>query len=323
MSRSVYVYVGERAERNFGIGMRGNIWGWKTFTGSGPLVAQAESWLRDPDRDEPTWLIFVRGITPPRPAPKGWPRTRDEDFDAWTGATLHSVTQRLLHAPLYEDHVKPVWPDDLYPYRVTLEPDEPDDTFGPVPAADLAEDAIRAIRHSALQKGWPVLGPPLADPPPIAPDRKVDAGAVIRTIALERNMTRTFVRRPGETRQASRREAELVSRYETYLAEQGRRAARNLITLPDGLDTFFTDVFDLDTEELLEAKSTAGREHIRHAIGQLYDYARYVRPRSRAVLLPARPKQDLVELLTDLGIVVVYEHTPGKFTREPAHQVVP
>ncbi|MFF5230671.1 hypothetical protein [Dactylosporangium sp. NPDC000521] len=320
MSRSAYVYVGERADGNFRIGMRGNIWGWKTFDGGGPLVAQAEQWLRDPDRDEPTWIIFVRGIKPPSPAPKGWPRTRDEDFDAWTGATIRSVTQRLLRAPLYEDHVKPVWPDDLYPYRVTLEPDEPDDTFGPVPAADFSEDAIRAIRHSALQKGWPVLGPPLVDPPPIAPDQRLATGAVIRTIALERNMTRAFVRRPGESRQATRREADLVMRYEAYLAGLGRRAVRNLITLPGGLDTFFTDVFEVDTEELVEAKSTAGREHIRHAIGQLYDYARFVRPRSRAVLLPTRPKQDLVDLLTGLDIDIIYEPTHGNFVREPARR---
>jgi hypothetical protein len=166
-----------------------------------------------------------------------------------------------------------------------------------------------------------VLGPPLAHPPPIVPDRRLATGVVIRTIALERNMTRTFVRRPGESRHATRREADLVIRYEAYLAALGHRAVRNLITLPGGLDTFITDVFDEDADELVEAKSTAGREHIRHAIGQLYDYARFVHPRSRAVLLPARPKQDLVDLLIGLDIDVIYEHTHGDFVREPARQV--
>jgi hypothetical protein len=321
VSRSAYIFVAKDSERNFAIGMRGNIWGWKTFTRCGPRVERAERWLRDPDRDEPTWLVFVRGVTPPSPAPTGWPRTPKDDLTAWMGATIRSVTQRLLHKPLYEDHVNPVWPDDLYPYRVTLEPDEPDDTFGPLPATDLAEDAIRAIRHSALQKGWPVLGPPLADPPPVVPDRRLDTGAVIRTIAIERNMTHTFVRRPGESRQATRREAELVIRYQAYLAAQGHRATRNLITLPGGLDTFVTDVFDEDADELVEAKSTAGREHIRHAIGQLFDYGRFIKPRSRAVLLPTRPKQDLVELLTGLNIDIIYEHVHGDFVREPDRQV--
>ncbi|WP_433213324.1 hypothetical protein ACQP00_01775 [Dactylosporangium sp. CS-047395] len=301
--------------------MAGDIWGWKTFANGGPKVAEARDWLLEPDlTTEPTWLVFVRGVRPVLPAPSGWPRTRPEDFGAWLGATFESVTCRLLAGALREDHVRSVWPDDQYPYRVDLDPDEED--LGRVRAADLNEDAVRAIRHSAAQKGWPILGPPLFRTDSLAPDKHLPAPAgretVVRTIPLERNRTTTFERRPGETVVAARKEAGLVERYQKFIRDTlGHHAVRNEITLPGELDTFFTDVYVEEIDELLEAKSSSRREHIRLAIGQLCDYARFVEPTSRAVLLPERPDQDLIDLLETQDIDCVYEHGPGRFERAP------
>ncbi|MEV0131954.1 hypothetical protein AB0H83_26255 [Dactylosporangium sp. NPDC050688] len=322
MTRQAYIYVGNRAHGNFEIGMRDNIWGWKTFANCGDVVGQARSWLAEPDQDEPTWLIFVKDVTPAYHV-SGWPRIGDEDFGAWKAATIGTVTKRLLTKPLYEDLSRTVWTNDHYPFRVDLDEEmDPADSFGPVNAAELSIDAIRAIRHSAMQRSWPVLGPPLFHDPAVSPERRVSSGtspgreAVVRNIPLERHRTGTFLRRPGETVAAARREADLVSRYERYLEEHGHRAIRNEITLPGRLDTLFTDVYVEDTEELLEAKASAGRNHIRLAIGQLCDYARFVRPRSRAVLLPSRPEQDLVDLLRSMEIACVYERGEGRFARE-------
>ncbi|RCV57576.1 hypothetical protein DEF23_06820 [Marinitenerispora sediminis] len=52
-------------------------------------------------------------------------------------------------------------------------------------------------------------------------------------------------------------------------------------------------------------------------IGQLLDYSRHldIEGLQLALLLPARPPEDLIELLTDLGIACVYETTPSNFER--------
>ncbi|WP_433082466.1 hypothetical protein ACQP1P_01835 [Dactylosporangium sp. CA-052675] len=320
MSRYLYIHVGRDADENFEIGMHRNIWGWKTFHRGGATVAEAEDWLRNPDLAEPTWLVFVRGVRPVLPAPTGWPRTRPEDFGAWKTATIESMTYRLLIAPLHEDHVSTVWRDDRYPYRVELDP-EPEENVESIRADALDEQALRAIRHSTVQKGWPVLGPPPFAVASLKPDKRISLAdgreTRVRTIPIERNLTTTFERRPGETVIAARKEAALVERYREFLrAEHGQQAVRNEIALPGRLDTFFTDMYVEEIDELLEAKSSTRREHIRLAIGQLCDYARFVEPASRAVLLPKRPEQDLVDLLASQNIACVYEASHGQFVRE-------
>lgn len=53
------------------------------------------------------------------------------------------------------------------------------------------------------------------------------------------------------------------------------------------------------------------------AIGQLCDYRRFIDPRPRcAVLLPARPRDDLAVLLEGLGIGLVYAQEGGGFVTE-------
>jgi hypothetical protein len=48
----------------------------------------------------------------------------------------------------------------------------------------------------------------------------------------------------------------------------------------------YTDAFNKTTDELIEAKASAGREFVRTALGQVLDYSRYVRHSARPVLLP-------------------------------------
>jgi hypothetical protein len=50
----------------------------------------------------------------------------------------------------------------------------------------------------------------------------------------------------------------------------------------------------------------------RLAIGELLDYLRFAPPATRpAILLPARPSDDLVDLITSHGIVLIYEEAAG------------
>jgi hypothetical protein len=114
-----------------------------------------------------------------------------------------------------------------------------------------------------------------------------------------------------------RKEAELVARYRRYLSNRGIAAARWLIKPSGEHAPLYTDIYDVDRAELFEAKAPASRNNIRTAIGQLLDYRRHipVDELSLALLLPARPSGDLVDLLRSLSIACVYETNSGAFHR--------
>ena len=106
-------------------------------------------------------------------------------------------------------------------------------------------------------------------------------------------------------------EARLVDQYVSWLNEDARfghnyiREAR-----------LFVDLFDLRHWQLLEAKASTGREAIRMALGQLRDYKRYYHGRhpSLAVLLPSRPSDSCIQLLTDNRTAVVWRTSGGRFS---------
>ncbi|MCX5200961.1 restriction endonuclease [Streptomyces sp. NBC_00237] len=98
-------------------------------------------------------------------------------------------------------------------------------------------------------------------------------------------------------RLADRNEAKLVRAYRRYLRSQGHSVGRKRI-LPSGeIKPLYTDLFDSTQNLLIEAKGTVTREAVRMAIGQLFDYRRYIDPRPDiALLLPSRPRADLIQL---------------------------
>ncbi|WP_344411979.1 hypothetical protein [Amycolatopsis minnesotensis] len=143
------------------------------------------------------------------------------------------------------------------------------------------------------------------------------AGATgAREIPVEASNVDSFASNPaaGPTR-AERREAALIGRYVTWLAEQGQLTVRHLIPLPGRSSSNYTDIFNKHTRELIEAKGTAARSYVRMALGQVLDYARYVEHDRKAVLLPTQPADDLVSLLTSHGIACIYETSAGVFAR--------
>jgi hypothetical protein len=67
--------------------------------------------------------------------------------------------------------------------------------------------------------------------------------------------------------------------------------------------------------QLIEAKASADRDDVRMALGQLLDYARYVRHDSLAVLTPDPVSDDLAMLLAGHGITNIYVDGGGFRTR--------
>ncbi|MGS0684599.1 hypothetical protein ACVBEQ_05520 [Nakamurella sp. GG22] len=116
---------------------------------------------------------------------------------------------------------------------------------------------------------------------------------------------------------ATKTESLLVERFVQQLADLGRTCSRYRIQPPHELRSLYTDVFDSTQNVLYEAKGVATREAIRLAIGQLLDYRRHIPTNpSIAVLVPVRPSDDLLQLLSGLSIRCVYETRLGSF--EPA-----
>lgn len=130
--------------------------------------------------------------------------------------------------------------------------------------------------------------------------------ATVQDIPIEAwNVEKYIAQRTDTSKPALRREAELVQAYVDWLRTRGQETCRQAIALPGGT-TLYTDVFNSDTKELLEAKAAAGRREIREGLGQLLDYSRFVSHDTRALLVPQRPLPDLVELLHAYGLSAVW-----------------
>ena len=135
------------------------------------------------------------------------------------------------------------------------------------------------------------------------------------TIPIEAMNVDRYVmqREASEPTEALRAEGLLVQRFVTWLANhRGATAERNTIPTAAGR-TMFTDVFVKESQELIEAKASASREHLRLALGQILDYARYVDHSRLAVLVPTRPAQEMVDLLIAHGVGCIWESEPGEF----------
>ena len=82
------------------------------------------------------------------------------------------------------------------------------------------------------------------------------------------------------------------------------------------------EIFQWLTAEESAAVMSSPRAHdVRdEAIGQLLDYRRHITPppKALAVLLPSRPTDDLVDLITSLGMHCVSETVEGTFVQHTA-----
>ncbi|WP_432854866.1 EVE domain-containing protein [Amycolatopsis sp. CA-161197] len=99
-------------------------------------------------------------------------------------------------------------------------------------------------------------------------------------------------------------EAKLVKRYTEFV---GRALYCLSALLPTG-ERLVCDLFDSETNTLIEAKASNTRESVRMALGQLLDYRHHLAPDATlACLLPACPAPSIVDVLHSHQVKVIYE----------------
>lgn len=113
-----------------------------------------------------------------------------------------------------------------------------------------------------------------------------------------------------------RREGLLQSEYQAYLEESDHEVCTYEIPI-DGV-WLETDLYVVDTDELIEVKSSVDRVTMRLALGQILDYARIVKPSIKTVLVPDEPVASLRDLFFDHGVRLIWRDGKGGFTvRDP------
>lgn len=140
-----------------------------------------------------------------------------------------------------------------------------------------------------------------------------DQHETVTEIDIERLETeKTFVDPNREPYEAERRESKLVLDFSAYLRTKGHRVNRQRI-LPANDETrpLLTDLYVPDLDLLIEAKGSVTRENVRMALGQLIDYNRFVGAKYRAILVPSKPRPDLIELVKAAGQVIIWPEWNG------------
>jgi hypothetical protein len=103
---------------------------------------------------------------------------------------------------------------------------------------------------------------------------------------------------------AKKTEAKLLHCYAHWLTQQGRKLPAQMY------GRLLCDGYEKERNNLIEAKSSVCREHIRMAVGQLLDYAFQGREKfphpNLAILLPKKPEPTLEKWLQHLNISIIW-----------------
>ena len=102
-----------------------------------------------------------------------------------------------------------------------------------------------------------------------------------------------------------------VLAFRDFLTEKGYVVTRLQIQPEGEAKPIFSDLYVEATRLLVEVKGSVERGAIRMALGQLLDYRRFVETAECAILLPERPREDLVALINSAGV--------GLYWREGDH----
>ncbi len=163
-------------------------------------------------------------------------------------------------------------------------------------------DVLRQVVVFRLRPEQDVLVVELPRLPITPPSR-----SIVEVVPVEEQHTeRAFVTPDRTPYESERREASLVSRYLLHLQSEGHRVSRLRVIPPGESCPLYNDLWDETSRELIEAKGSVSRDHLRQAVGQLLDYGRFVEAETHAVLVPGRPRDDLLAYLTSAGINTVY-----------------
>lgn len=146
---------------------------------------------------------------------------------------------------------------------------------------------------------------------------KVDSKAGVIRRRSERNTQESHTRKiSASTTLAIRQEGQLQKRYEDYLRSQGIDVDTFEISIPESNAPLRVDLVDFTNNRIIEAKAGLTRGYVREAIGQVLDYVfQLKRLRNElwkpAILLPGKPSEDLVELISSLNIELIWEDEQG------------
>ncbi|MFN8036126.1 MAG: hypothetical protein U0V73_09360 [Acidimicrobiia bacterium] len=144
-----------------------------------------------------------------------------------------------------------------------------------------------------------------------APGNRPNVPVVTTTDVGDNDWNPEFEVTGSETRTAEQRERKLVDEYRKWRRLAPEECSRQRITLPNG-SSLMTDAYLNGEKTLVEAKSDVSRERVRTAIGQLYDYRRFLKGTVRlAVLVPRELPDDLQDLLQELKIAAIWRSGSG------------
>jgi len=120
-----------------------------------------------------------------------------------------------------------------------------------------------------------------------------------------------YQRSPGAVI-VERAESRFVARYRQTLPDEQAKRLR--------LSVGLTDLYLVDTGDLIEAKRSAAHRYVRDALGQILDYAAHcTQPVNRlSALFPAKPTDSDVRLLNAYGIDCLYWEGGNDFLRHLA-----
>lgn len=194
-----------------------------------------------------------------------------------------------------------------YVGQFTLDSDEP------WYETDAPETGDGPLRKVIVFRMRPVdTKPQTASDSDLSPISEVLEGPVVTNVPIEnKNTEKAWTNPKAEPIEAERREAILVHDYKAHLVALGRTASRNKVVPPGEHKPMYTDVHDETQDVLIEAKGTTTREALRMALGQLVDYGRFVHTTYRAVLLPERPRPDLLALAATQDVEVIWQTPTG------------
>ena len=169
----------------------------------------------------------------------------------------------------------------------------------------LAKKGSRAVGGSSTNRTLPRQQPDSRDPHIAAPPGNHQLDYDVRT--------------KSQVIRAQKIEAKLLQRYRIWLKHQDRKLETAKYKK---LQCYG---FEEKPRNLIEAKSSTRREHIRMAVGQLSDYAFQGRKKfgdpNMAILVPEKPPEDIEEWLASLNIALIWrekgsflDNANGKFT---------
>jgi hypothetical protein len=176
--------------------------------------------------------------------------------------------------------------------------------------------ACRAIREALKES------PEDADADAVGSVAKADSDLVSEVAVESSNTEKAFVEPSREPYETERKEAKLIADFVAWSRLAGREFKRLKIVPKGEGEPIFSDLYSKKAGQLIEAKGSVSRDAIRMAIGQIYDYRRFAEPGiGLAILLPALPRPDLVELIQSSGIRIIYRTENGfAILEDPANR---